>query len=102
MGDNKEWNTCSPSPMIIDKDHRHVVLFPHEEREDPAKIATLEDLDKGLPSICNNLAEIFGSRNLESTYQKALAIDLRNAGAKVVSEVPIDLLYRGQVVGKKD
>jgi hypothetical protein len=90
--------------------HRHnkkvstaaIVEYSTSFGDDLPMISNLEDLDAAFPSMCNQLAEIFGSRNLESTYQKALAIDLREAGVHVDSEVEISLTYRGHVVGKEE
>ena len=42
---------------------------------------------------------ILGSGFLEKVYQKALLIELRKRGLKAQSEVPIQVQYKGELVG---
>ena len=42
---------------------------------------------------------ILGSGFLEKVYQRALLIELRKRGLKAQSEVPIQVLYKGNMVG---
>jgi len=41
----------------------------------------------------------FGFGFLESVYEQAMILELEANGASVKSQVPIDVFYRGQVVG---
>ena len=36
---------------------------------------------------------------LESVYQNALLIELRNAGLKAETEVPLNVIYKNNVIG---
>ena len=42
---------------------------------------------------------ILGSGFLEKVYRKALLIELRKRGLRAQSEVPIQVLYKGELVG---
>jgi GxxExxY protein len=64
-------------------------------------IRDVESLSKKLPSICSSIFEVIGSQQTESTYQRALKIDLEEAGSKVHMEPEIELMYKGQVVGTR-
>jgi GxxExxY protein len=46
--------------------------------------------------VFNNL----GSGHREKFYQKALAFELKNQAIKFIKEFPMDLHYKGQVLGK--
>jgi len=43
---------------------------------------------------------ILGAGFLEKVYQKALLIELRKRGLKAESEVPIQVRYKGELVGE--
>ncbi len=44
--------------------------------------------------------QTFGYGFLESVYKRALRLELEQAGIPVAEELPIDVLYKGAVVGK--
>ena len=65
------------------------------------RIYNLEDFEQRILEICQHIYEVFGSQNLEGTYQRALKIDLEKLGVKVISEVDIPLTYRNEQVGTR-
>jgi GxxExxY protein len=73
--------------------------IPSDETVSP--IRTLSDLEAHLPHICESIAEVLGKRNLEATYQRALKMDLEEAGVEVMEEVPINILYKGKPVATR-
>jgi len=44
--------------------------------------------------------KVLGAGFLEKVYQKALLIELRKRGLKAESEVPIQVRYKGELVGE--
>lgn len=42
----------------------------------------------------------FGPGFLESTYHQALMVELRERSIAFASEVPVDLIYKGQMIGR--
>ena len=66
-----------------------------------ARIESLEDLGNTLPMLCQDLMSVFGTQNLEATYQRALAIDLVSLGVAVHQEESIALVYKGREVGSR-
>jgi len=65
------------------------------------QIRDLAGLDEHLQGICDSIFAALSSRELESTYQRCLTLDLENAGAKVDQEVGITLMYKGSPVGHR-
>jgi GxxExxY protein len=65
------------------------------------EINTLSDLDSILSSLVSTLHQTLGPRNTEAMYQRALILDLTELGLCVESEVSINVLYKGSVVGKR-
>lgn len=59
------------------------------------------DFDSLLWELCERVHASLGGSQTESTYQRCLAIELRDAGIGVDAEVSIQLLYRGHVVGTR-
>ncbi|RLN91150.1 hypothetical protein BBJ28_00017595 [Nothophytophthora sp. Chile5] len=66
-----------------------------------AKITTTSALKTQLPSICNEVFTVLGPYNLEATYQRALAMELRARGVHVTSEVEIPIFYKGQRIATR-
>jgi GxxExxY protein len=64
-------------------------------------IKSLEDFEKFLPTLCRNLFQILGSKQLEATYQRALVLDLKKAGVIVDSELRIEIIYDGESIGTR-
>ncbi len=58
-----------------------------------------EDLTKRLIGCAMTVHRTLGPGFLEAVYQKALAIELQQAGMKVVCECPIRVMYAGINVG---
>lgn len=58
-----------------------------------------EDLTEKIIKACFEVSNELGCGFLESVYQKALLIALREAGLNAVSQVPLKVLFRGQSVG---
>jgi GxxExxY protein len=44
--------------------------------------------------------KVLGPGFLEKVYEKALLLELRRGGLKAKSQVPIDVIYKGDVVGE--
>ena len=65
------------------------------------KIHSMEELESNLPAICEVIHKTLGSQNLEATYQRCLAMDLKEAGVLVICEVDIPILYRGKKVATR-
>jgi GxxExxY protein len=64
-------------------------------------INSLIDFEKALARLCRSLFQILGSKNLEATYQRALIIDLEEAGVIILSEVSITISYKGRPIGTR-
>lgn len=64
-------------------------------------INSLEDFEKLLPILCCDLFKILGSKNLEATYQRALVMDLQEAGVYVAPEVSMPIIYKGKAIGTR-
>ncbi|KAG6612065.1 GxxExxY protein [Phytophthora cinnamomi] len=65
------------------------------------RITSSGQLKDELPAICNEVFRVLGPYNLEATYQRALALELRQRGVTVLSEVEIPVLYKGQRVATR-
>jgi GxxExxY protein len=59
-----------------------------------------EELTGRIIGTCYEVHNELGSGFLESVYQNALLLALRQAGLKVEGQVPLQVLFRGQVVGE--
>jgi GxxExxY protein len=64
-------------------------------------IHSLKDLEVALPILCRSVFHVLGSKNLEATYQRALIIDLEEAGVTILSEVSITITYKGRSIGTR-
>jgi GxxExxY protein len=58
-----------------------------------------EDLTRRIIGCAMTIHRTLGHGFLEAVYQKALAIELQQAGMKVVCECPIRVMYAGVNVG---
>ncbi len=66
------------------------------------RIRDVKSFDDQIESICARLFRALTSKQLESTYQRCLAIDLQQAGIEVIAqEVEIKLQYKGERVGTR-
>jgi GxxExxY protein len=65
------------------------------------RINSMEELERHLPAMCEAIHKTLGSQNLEATYQRCLAMDLKEAGILVLSEVEIPILWRGKKVATR-
>ncbi|KAL7573063.1 hypothetical protein ACA910_018751 [Epithemia clementina (nom. ined.)] len=65
------------------------------------KIESVSTFSHMLPEICQKIYNALGPQQHEGTYQMALFYDLLEAGLDVVLEAPIDILYKGKVVGHR-
>ena len=59
-----------------------------------------EKLTEKIIGTCFEVLNELGAGFLESVYQKALVIALVQAGLKVQEQVPLKVMFRGQVVGE--
>ena len=59
-----------------------------------------EELTQGIIQACFEVSNELGAGFLESVYEKALLIVLRQRGLTAKSQVPIDVKFRGGVVGQ--
>jgi GxxExxY protein len=58
-----------------------------------------EDLTHRIIGCAYKVHKILGFGFLESVYQKALLIELKDAGLKVEAETPLKVHYRGEIIG---
>jgi GxxExxY protein len=64
-------------------------------------ISDAASLEEHLPKICTAIYKQLSSRQLEATYQRCLAIELKSAGVLVAQEVELLLCYKGERVGTR-
>ena len=58
-----------------------------------------QELTKTILEACFEVSNELGSGFLESVYQKALEIALQQKGLTIQTQVPIDVIFRGETVG---
>lgn len=58
-----------------------------------------EELTEKVLAACFEVTNELGAGFVESVYEKALIIALRDAGVEAKAQVPIPVLFRGQSVG---
>ncbi len=58
------------------------------------------ELTRRVIGCAHNVYNSLGSGFLESVYEKALLIELEAAGIVAQAQVPLEVMYRGRVVGK--
>lgn len=58
------------------------------------------DLTDKILEACFEVIKELGSGFLESVYEKALIVALKQKGLKVVSQVPLQVKFRGVIVGE--
>lgn len=59
-----------------------------------------EELTGEILGACFEVGKELGHGFLEAVYERALAIALRQRGLAVVTQVPLEVMFRGQVVGE--
>jgi GxxExxY protein len=59
-----------------------------------------DEITKKILGACFEVIKELGSGFLESVYEKALLIALREKGLKAVSQAPIAVIFRNQIVGE--
>jgi GxxExxY protein len=59
-----------------------------------------EDITKKILEACFEVSNELGFGYLESLYEKALLIALRQKGLKAENQVPLTVKFRGEVVGE--
>eukprot|EP00644_Phytophthora_capsici_P005615 jgi/Phyca11/538673/estExt2_Genewise1Plus.C_PHYCAscaffold_20217 len=81
----------------------HKISFgePRESSKSLPQITTSSQLQDELPDICNEVFQVLGPYNLEATYQRALALELKDRGVTVLSEVEIPIEYKGQKIATR-
>lgn len=57
------------------------------------------DLTRQITGAVQRVHRALGAGVLEKVYENALAIELRECGLEFAQQVPIDVYYRGQLVG---
>ena len=60
---------------------------------------TENDIGYKVRGACFSVYNELGPGLLESAYEQALTFELRNLGFRVETQVPIDVLYKGQSIG---
>lgn len=65
------------------------------------RICDMDRFDDNVVEICQALFHSLSSQQLEGTFQRCLALDLQSAGIRLCQEVPIELTYRGEIVGHR-
>lgn len=58
-----------------------------------------EEMTARILRCCFEVMNELGSGFLESVYEKALVIALRDIGFKVEARRPIEIVFRGQIIG---
>jgi GxxExxY protein len=58
-----------------------------------------EDLTEKILKACFDVSNELGCGFLESVYEKALIVALRDSGLLVESQVPLKVMFRNQLVG---
>jgi GxxExxY protein len=79
---------------------RSIELFAGAVTKTP-QIANLKQFDSHIGIICNNLFGVLTSKQIESTYQRCLKIELEEAGLDVQEEVVLLVKYKGHQVGTR-
>jgi GxxExxY protein len=59
-----------------------------------------EELTKQILQACFEVSNELGAGFLESVYQNALLIALRQKGLRVEAQIPIAVMFRGENVGQ--
>jgi len=57
------------------------------------------DLTRKIIGAVQRVHRVLGSGFLEKVYENALVIELRDIGLNLVQQAPIEVTYRGQVIG---
>ena len=77
-----------------------LVLFPEKEKKDEVVLALLHsDVTRDIISAFYTVYNELGYGFLESVYHAAMMEELRQLGRSAQSEHPINVYYRGTVVG---
>lgn len=63
-------------------------------------IVIYKELTEKILRACFEVSNELGCGFLESVYQKALLIVLKDAGLKVQSQTPLKVIFRNQIVGE--
>lgn len=83
--------------IILDSDAETSVAAAQTPR-----IRDVQSFDDQIKPICASLFRTLTSKQLESTYQRCLAIDLQHAGIEILAhEVEIKLQYKGERVASR-
>ena len=59
-----------------------------------------EETTEKILEACFEVSNELGSGYLESVYEKALLIALRQKGLKAINQVPLKVKFRGEIVGE--
>ena len=59
-----------------------------------------QELTNAILSACFEVVNELGSGFLESVYEKALLIALRQKGLSAIAQAPIEVSFHGQIVGQ--
>ncbi|HLM00581.1 MAG TPA: GxxExxY protein [Pyrinomonadaceae bacterium] len=59
-----------------------------------------EDITKKILEACFEVSNELGIGYLESVYEKALLIALREKGLKAENQIPLQVKFRGEIVGE--
>lgn len=59
-----------------------------------------EDITKKILEACFEVSNELGTGYLESVYEKALLIALRQKGLKAENQIPLEVKFRGEIVGE--
>lgn len=82
-----------------------IILDCENEKNEAAaspRITDVKSFDEQIERICETLFQTLTSKQLERTYQRCLAIDLRQAGIQVLAEeAEIKLQYKGEQVATR-
>jgi len=77
------------------------VNYYNQAAEQAKPIKDLQSLSQQLPRIATAISDCLGSTQLESTYKRALKIDLEKLQLEVVVEPEINIFYEGRLIGSR-
>lgn len=68
--------------------------------KNPEKVFVNKELTEKIIKCAFEVHNVLGSGFLEKVYENALVIELHRNGLKALSQVPISVFYKGEVIGE--
>lgn len=101
QSNSKKWETQTSPPYVDITNGSTYQCFGSTELSTGGSPVQLSELGDVLLDMSKALFDVLGTQNLEATYQRALCLDLADMGISTEQEVPINLMYKGSVVGHR-